>query len=1137
MSRRRLSTALLLILPLFLPGLLAAVWRCQLRWDAERQDRFVETVLDFEEMRRLAREEGWPLPRMLEEARHQGASSIGLSEDTLATLEAEGRIAVLTYEDVQELSLESFIASPTAQLAEAPGSLWVHSRQEDLLDRIEHHLAWKLPIGRVQRLHRHMLLLRKSSQDFRERVGVGFSPEYLDMARQAGLGVVIRVFNYPGLEAEALQQIIRNLPDPGSVSALLFAEEEILGNRGALDAAISGIHNRGFRIGWVEFHDQQGMPRLLGRLQGRRPIVRVHSISRRELDELYTVPRAVARYVRAVRDRRLKMLYIRCFFQDKKKFIGDLVQFNMAYLGHIVRELGEWGFAVPRTDDERRQEPRHLVGALSSGERLAIGLALLLAVPLAIGAARDRPPPARDLFLTVAVAGVAWLLLPTDQFTMVTGLVGAVAVPVLGCLWAIVRLEGETAAPTLAGMAGQAARFLARLALPGFIGGTLIAGLHAEVGYLLHFTQFRGIKVAFLLPLAIMLVWGLRRFGGGVFTLLARPLTVREGFLIVAVLGASLLYLLRSGNVTYLKPGEWEDLGRTFLENTLVARPRNKEFLVGYPAAFLFLFFWRRRLREILPILGLFLVMGQVSVVNTFCHFHSPLNLAYLRGFNGLWLGVLAGLAALAGLIALRIIAALGDKDRQVLLVGYFGFGNLGDEILWRAFIAEGARHRPDLDWIVLHRTGEADDLPPRTTLISRQSPARLLEALAAARLVVIPGGGVLQASTSLGSLLYYSLILGIGRLAGARLLLPAQGLGPWQPRAAAGAGEAPLVTALASLIARLVIDGAAHFSVRDRTSLAEAQRLPGPPREPPRTADLAFLLAPPAEAPHAGSGPAGPMATGGGKTAEATTVGRMRLGVILRGSRPEGAALATALTDLAARLENLDLVPLAFQAPEDLVPWGLDAGGGLGGRFPWHPEPAADLVSVGSPKERPPWRPEPAADLMSVGFPNHPPQAPGGEGTTVGNGPAGPEPGPPPANGETVHGAPGGGSCAHPRTLVTPEEALAALAGVDILLSMRLHGCLLATLAGVPWIGVEIDPKIRGLGEDCGWPHVYQAAELLDGDRLTALLDDLMTHRGEAAAHLRTVAAAKRHLAAEDVRRCLQVLPPEGASEASPLA
>ncbi|RCK81346.1 MAG: Polysaccharide pyruvyl transferase [Candidatus Ozemobacter sibiricus] len=1080
MSRRRLTTALLLFLPLFLPGLLAALWRCQLRWEAERRDRFVETVLDFEEMRRLAREEGWSLAKMLEEARHQGASSIGLSEDTLATLEAEGRITVLTYEDVLELSLESLIASPTTVLPEAPGALWVHSRQEELLDRIEHHLVWKLPIGRVQRLHRHMLLIRKSSPDFRERVGVGFSPEYLDMARQAGLGVVIRVFNYPGLEAEALQQIIRSLPDPGSVSALLFAEEEILGNRGALDAAITGIYERGFRVGWVEFHDQQGMPRLLDRLKGRRPIVRVHSISRRELDEAYTVPRAVARYVRAVRDRRLKMLYIRCFFQDKKKFIGDLVQFNMAYLGHIVRELGEWGFAIPRTDDERRQEPRHLVGTLSRGERLAIGLALLLGVPLAIGAARDRWPPARDLFLTVAVAGLAWLLLPAEQFTMVTGLTGAVAVPVLTCLWAIVRLEGEGAAPTLAGAAAQAVRFLARLALPGFVGGTLIAGLHAEVGYLLHFSQFRGIKVAFLLPVLIMLVWGLRRFGSGFFTLLARPLTIREGLLIMAVLAASLLYLLRSGNVTFLKPGEWEDLGRTFLENTLVARPRNKEFLVGYPAAFLFLFFWFRRQREILPILGLFMVMGQVSVVNTFCHFHSPLALAYLRGVNGLWLGLLAGMAALVGLLILRLVAALGDKDRQVLLVGYFGFGNLGDEILWRAFIAEGSRHRPDLDWLVLHRTGEAESLPPRTTLISRQSPAQLLEALAAARLVVIPGGGVLQASTSLASLLYYSLLLGIGRLAGARLGLPAQGLGPWQPRAAAAVGEAPLVTALARLVARLVIDGASYFSVRDGASLAEAQHLPGPPRDPPRTADLAFLLATPADPAKAAPD------TSGDADRPATTTDRLRLGVILRGSCPDGAALARRLAGLSARLENLDLVPLALQAPEDLAPW-------------------ADLELP--PRHGPPTSATPAA------------------GTPAGEATAGAvEPG------DHALDRP---VAARPRLLATPEEALTALQEIDILLSMRLHGCLLATLAGVPWIGVEVDPKIRGLGEDCRWPHVYPAAELLDDDRLIARLDELMTQRRAAAAHLRAEAAARRRLAAEDVRRCLQALPAASASAA----
>jgi len=1014
---------ILLLLPLWLPGFIAAVWRCSSRIVSENRDKYVETVMDFEELRLLAREEGWSIGEMLDEVKKRGASSVGLSEDTLSTLQSEGRISLLTFQDVQKLSLEAFVATPTPPMPEPPGTLWVHSTDEALLDRIEQHLTWKVPATRLlKRLHRNMLLVRKSSIDFQERVGLGFSREYLRLAAAKGLGVVLRLFNYPGLSEESVGRIINDLPDPASVSALIFAEEEILGNRGALVAAVREFYDRGFRVGWVEFNDQDGMELLLARLEGKRPIVRVHSISRREIDELYTTSRAVARFVRAVRDRRLKMLYIRCFFQDKKKLIGDLVQFNANYLSEIVKSLESWGFEIPHSDQERRLEPRHLVGFLSAGERLAIGLALLLGIPFLIGLTREKNLPARDIFLTAGVAGIGIVFLSPDNFTALAGVSGAISYCVLGPIWAISRLHAEPESSSLVGQYGSGARFFLRLAIPGFIGGTLIAGLHAEVPYLLKFVQFRGVKAAFLVPLVIILYWTLRRFGGGILSFFARPLTIREGAIIAFALGGTLIYLLRSGNVTFLKPSEFEDLVRTFLENVLVARPRNKEFLIGYPAAVFFLFFYFRKAWKILPVLGLFVVMGQVSVVNTFCHFHSPLLLAYFRGFNGLWLGVVVGIGALAGYVILSVASALGRKERKVFLVGYFGFGNLGDEILWRSFITEGARVRPDLSWVVLHRTGMADDLPPNTVLVARHSVVGVLENLASARSVAVPGGGVLQACTSLLSLLYYFGLLIFGNLGGARLLLPAQGLGPLCLPAVEGSILGIFPGFFAEMLVRILVDNSDYLTVRDRASLDQVSRLPGPPRVAPLTADLAFLLDGPEKIRMPGE--------------------RLRLGVILRGSIPEAASIARKLIELTERLENLSLNPIAFQPVEDESPW------------------------VGNP-----W-----ADSIKV--------------------------------------------------VRDVREAMEIFSGMDAVLSMRLHACLLATIIGVPWIGIDIDPKIKGFSQDCGWDFLLTPAQASDAEALTECLNKLMNDPAEKQERLKAFALARKRQAIDDVMACLNRIP-----------
>lgn len=1010
MKNNNISRSIYILLILFLPGLLSAVWRDSLRWRAEQRDTFIETVMDFDELRTLAREEGWRLQEMLVAAADRGASSVGISEDTLQSLEEEGRISILNLSDMRETALNGYLASYGIDLAEPQGALWIWSGEEGLLDRIEHHLGWKLPGNRVRRASLNLLVVRRSGEDFKTRVGLGFSKEYLALARDCGLGIVLRIYNHPGLSAGAIRSMIAGLPDPADISAVIFAEEEVLGNRGALAATVDELTHRSFRLGWIEFNDQEGMDALLSGLRGKRPFVRVHSIGRKELDENYNVSRAVARWVRAVRERRLKMLYMRCFFQDKKKFIGDLIQFNLDYLGSVVKRLEADGFKIPRIDEQRREEPRHMVGTASAAERLAIGLALLLGIPLLLAASWWRPPSETDIWLTVCFTITAWGLLPASTFVSLAGLAGAIAWSTIGCVWAMGGVESALSGGKQPASVGGSILFFLRLALPGFIGGALVAAMHAETIYLLKFEQFRGIKVAFLAPLVWTTFWALRRYGGGMLTLLARPLTVRELIIGLAVGGGTLLYLLRSGNITFLKPSEMEDLGRTFLENLLVARPRNKEFLIGYPAALFYLFFRRRGISEILPVLALFMQMGQVSLVNTFCHFHSPLSLAFLRGFNGLWTGLLTGAAMLVAYIACRLLSFAGCKGNRGLLIGYFGFGNLGDELLWRSFAAEAGRRRPELEWSVLWGPAAWEGGSENVRPVRRRDMIALLEDLAAARAVVVPGGSLLQASTSLASLLYYLTLLGFGRLMGAHLILVGQGFGPWgQP----GIGH----RRLAAFAARLILEFADYISFRDREAAQALGRLPGPELRASAGADIVFMRPGPAANLH-------------------PVLEKKSVGVILRGSSPCSRNIADRLVTWA-KTSGYEVVPLAFQPGEDEEPWRNHPG------------------------------------LLPV------------------------------------------------RILHDAKAADDMFASCEFLVTMRLHAAVLATTAGVPWIGLAVDPKMTGLAAELGWEYVLPPEEV-DAARLEPLIQSLCAGRNNLVGKLRTAAAGRAAIASADLDTAL---------------
>jgi polysaccharide pyruvyl transferase CsaB len=115
-----------------------------------------------------------------------------------------------------------------------------------------------------------------------------------------------------------------------------------------------------------------------------------------------------------------------------------------------------------------------------------------------------------------------------------------------------------------------------------------------------------------------------------------------------------------------------------------------------------------------------------------------------------------------------------------VLLCGYYGEHNLGDDALLQALLAQLPAGCPPLvtahdQELVRRRFGVA------TT--DRRSLRGVLRALAGCRALVLGGGSLLQDSTSFRSLVYYALLIGAARLRGLPVILWAQGLGPLRRR------------------------------------------------------------------------------------------------------------------------------------------------------------------------------------------------------------------------------------------------------------------------------------------------------------------------------------------------------------------
>ncbi len=141
----------------------------------------------------------------------------------------------------------------------------------------------------------------------------------------------------------------------------------------------------------------------------------------------------------------------------------------------------------------------------------------------------------------------------------------------------------------------------------------------------------------------------------------------------------------------------------------------------------------------------------------------------------------------------------------RVVISGYYGFGNLGDEAVLAAMLPALRARIPAAEFTVLSANpGQTVQLhgvrsAPRTGLGA-------VRAVSGAGLFISGGGGLLQDVTSARSALYYLGTLGLATVRARRTMLFAQGVGPFQRR-------------WVSALTRLTLDRVDLISVRDPAS------------------------------------------------------------------------------------------------------------------------------------------------------------------------------------------------------------------------------------------------------------------------------------------------------------------------------
>lgn len=153
-----------------------------------------------------------------------------------------------------------------------------------------------------------------------------------------------------------------------------------------------------------------------------------------------------------------------------------------------------------------------------------------------------------------------------------------------------------------------------------------------------------------------------------------------------------------------------------------------------------------------------------------------------------------------------KVLHYRAEKESDILICGYYGYGNLGDETLLSVIVRELRKRKPSVRLCAFSASPEKTKAYHLIDTVSRFDFAGIAEKMKHSKVLLFGGGNLLQDKTSTHSLLYYTHILRMAKKYGLKIAVYANGIGP----IALETNQARVKEALGL---------AEHISLRDRDS------------------------------------------------------------------------------------------------------------------------------------------------------------------------------------------------------------------------------------------------------------------------------------------------------------------------------
>ena len=475
-----------------------------------------------------------------------------------------------------------------------------------------------------------------------------------------GFNVIVRPTNFKNVTPEDTRYVFSRINDIPNVTGIVFTGKEILGAPKYLDETLKELNSRNIPLIGIEAvnqlqYDPQAGFNELAAMKGYS-VGRLYTIAKDELKKI-TPEEASQRYYISDIERNIRFNLFP-LYEDGQNNTTSL-QTTINYIAESRDKLAEKGFEFGRGDVYPSYNPNPLLVVVT----MVGSIALFVFVLQMLVAMRTHKQLV--LFFALSLASiVVYIITSGTMITLLWALSAAVMAPV-GAMIMVMDHWKSIASDTPVGpwrATGYALMYLVGAALFAAVGAMFIASMLGNTRFFMEFAIFRGVKLTFVLPIVLVAIAYLQRFPlwkgrmlnskEEAINFVKEFLTMDVRFYVFLVVGAlatvGYVFVGRSGHTAGVPVPAAELMLRRFLENTLYARPREKEFIIGHPAfmlaTFAFLRKWPLVIHFILTIAG---VIGIASMVETFCHLRTPVMMSIMRGVDGLWIGAILGVVAI----------------------------------------------------------------------------------------------------------------------------------------------------------------------------------------------------------------------------------------------------------------------------------------------------------------------------------------------------------------------------------------------------------------------------------------------------------------------------------------------------------